>query len=76
MNELLVHVEQRLNNLSNTHPNLTNLWREYIHIKIQNLETSLVQCKQAIDLMNNNSDITNENILALYLVTLVNNEDE
>ncbi len=76
MNELVAHIEQQLDNYSVSHPNLTNLWREYIHIKIQNLETSLVQCKQALDLMNNNSDITNENILALYLVTLVNNEDE
>ncbi len=76
MNELVAHIEQQLDNYSVSHPNLTNLWREYIHIKLQNLETSLVQCKQALDLMNNNSDITNENILALYLVTLVNNEDE
>ncbi len=76
MNELLIHVERQLENYSNSHPNLTNLWREYIIIKLQNLETSLIQCKQALDSMQNNTDITNENILALYLVTLVNNLDE
>ncbi len=76
MNELLIHVEQQLDNFAVSHPNLTNLWREYIHIKLQNLETSLARCKQVLDLMNDNTDVTNENILALYLVTLVNNEDE
>ena len=76
MNELVAHIEQQLDNYSVSHPNLTNLWREYIIIKLQNLETSLIQCKQALDSMQNNTDITNENILALYLVTLVNNEDE
>jgi len=76
MDDLLIQTRESLAKYESSHPNLTNLWIKYIDIKVQNLENSLNHCKHAINLMNTTKDITNENILALHFIALLNNENE
>lgn len=76
MDDLINKVNMDLNKYKQSHPNLTNLWREYIDIKIKNLEKTLLQCHKTAILMDTIDDITNENIVALHFLALLNNENE
>jgi len=76
MDDLIYKANSDLNKYQQTHPNLTNLWREYIDIKIKNLEKALYQCHKTTILMETTDDISNENIIVLNFLALLNNENE
>ena len=76
MDDLIYKANSDLNKYQQSHPILTNLWREYIDIKIKNLEKTLLQCHETAILMDTIDDITNENIVALHFLALLNNENE
>ena len=76
MDNLINKANEDLNKYKQTHPNLTNLWREYIDIKIKNLEKTLLQFHKTAILMETIDDISNENIVALHFLALLNNENE
>ena len=76
MDDLIYKANSELNKYQQSHSILTNLWREYIDIKIKNLEKTLLQCHKTTILMDTIDDITNENIVALHFLALLNNENE
>ena len=76
MDNLINKANEDLNKYKQTHPILTNLWREYIDIKIKNLENTIAQFHKTAILMETIDDISNENIVALHLLALLNNETE
>jgi hypothetical protein len=76
MDEKITQIKAALKIYEQSHPNITNLWREYIDIKVSNLEKALIQCDKAVNLMTTMKDITNENIITLHFIALLNNESE
>ena len=76
MDEKITQIKAALKIYEKSHPNITNLWREYIGIKVSNLEKALIQCDKAVNLMTTMKDITNENIITLHFIALLNNESE
>jgi hypothetical protein len=65
------YIYDKLNDYSQTHPNLTNVWRKYLqNTKIMYLQ-SLVDCDNMIRNLNNSRDVSLETIALLY--ALLNN---
>jgi hypothetical protein len=54
--------------LSNTHPNLSNLWEKYITIKKQNFKDAINECNAFIDNIQNNNDFDIETIITLLIL--------
>ena len=50
----------------NTHPNLVNLWMEYIKVKRISYLKSIVDCESMISNLTNSRDISPETIAMLY----------
>ena len=55
-----------LDSYVNTHPNLVNLWKEYIKVKRISYMNSIVDCDSMIRNLPTNRDIPLETIVLLY----------
>ena len=64
----------KLNEHSETHPNIVSLWKHYIHIKRESYQNSIQNCLKAIDAFKEQSDIEMETILLFYTLHLISNE--
>lgn len=49
-------VMEKLNNLSKTHPNISNIWKEYINLKKYRLEYAISTCIDNIENMKEIND--------------------
>lgn len=75
MDGQLEDIREALKNCEGTHPNLSKIWRDYINIKVKKLEHAINECKSVMISMETQNDLTLENISALYLIALLNNND-
>ena len=62
------HITNKLNNYKNSHPNFYNLWSQYLLSKRKNLMTDLTNCEDVIERLDSQTDITNENLIALLIL--------
>ena len=63
---LEIGLHNKLNRYRNTHPNLVNLWMEYIKVKRISYLKSIVDCETMISNLTNSRDISPETIAMLY----------
>jgi len=70
MENRIQHIEDRLNSLKNSHPNITELWINYIKVKKESFENGLKECEKALEVIehNMNSDLNKQTIAFLYLL--------
>lgn len=61
-------ITNKLNNYKNSHPNFYNLWSQYLLSKRKNLMTDLTNCEDVIERLDSQTDITNENLIALLIL--------
>jgi hypothetical protein len=61
-------ITNKLNNYKNSHPNFYNLWSQYLLSKRKNLITDLTNCEDVIERLDSQTDITNENLIALLIL--------
>ena len=61
-------ITNKLNNYKKSHPNFYNLWSQYLLSKRKNLMTDLTNCEDVIERLDSQSDITNENLIALLIL--------
>ena len=65
MESRIRNIETSLNDNIETHPNLMNIWREYIYIKRRNLENALTQCEKMLENIPNFHDQSPEQLAIL-----------
>ena len=58
-------VMNKLNELSTTHPNLSNVWREFINVKKERFEYTLDKCLENMNNMSNIDDPSNDTLVFL-----------
>ena len=66
MDILEVGLQNRLNQYSESHPNLVKLWKEYIKVKRISYLRSIRDCESMITNLTNSRDIAPETIAMLY----------
>jgi|TARA_B100000795_G_scaffold168307_1_gene126739 hypothetical protein len=76
MDNNITNILERLSEKRLTHPNIVEIWREYIDKKVTKLNLTIQQCLEAIKLMDDIPDISQSNILALYNLTHLLNIDD
>jgi hypothetical protein len=76
MDNNITNILERLSEKGLTHPNIVEIWREYIDKKVTKLNLTIQQCLEAIKLMDDIPDISQSNILALYNLTHLLNIDD
>ena len=76
MDNDIINVLQQLTEKSLSHPNITELWREYIVKKVLKLGSTIQHCQDAIDKMDETPDLSQTNILTLYNLAYILNIDE
>ena len=62
MESRIRNIEASLSNNNETHPNLIKIWKEYICIKKQNLETALTQCERMLEKISSFEDQSPEQL--------------
>ncbi|MEX0598800.1 MAG: hypothetical protein WD512_20115 [Candidatus Paceibacterota bacterium] len=60
---------REIENKSITHPNLSRLWREYLKIKKQKLDTAMIEAKNALTHIETMDDMPWDMILCLSSVS-------
>jgi hypothetical protein len=76
MDDDIMNIFQQLTEKGLSHPNITELWREYIVKKVLKLGSTIQHCQEAIDKMDETPDLSQTNILALYNLAYILNIDE
>ena len=66
MDMLETNLQNKLDEYRDTHPNLVQLWREYIKMKRISYLKSIVDCETVISNLINNRDISADTIIMLY----------
>ena len=61
-------IKNRLTSISNSHPNLYKLWKNYINIKIKHYDNIIKDCNMFLDNVTKQEDFTQENIALLMLL--------
>jgi hypothetical protein len=61
-------IKNRLISISNSHPNLYKLWKNYINIKIKHYDNIVKDCNMFLDNVIKQEDFTQENIALLMLL--------
>uniref|UniRef100_A0A6C0C691 Uncharacterized protein n=1 Tax=viral metagenome TaxID=1070528 RepID=A0A6C0C691_9ZZZZ len=56
----------RLNNYTDSHPNIVSMWKEYIKLKHINYMKSIVDCDEMLRTLESNRDVSVETIALLY----------
>lgn len=64
----LISIKNRLTSISNSHPNLYKLWKNYINIKIKHYDNIIKDCNMFLDNVTKQEDFTQENIALLMLL--------
>jgi hypothetical protein len=60
-------IKNRLTSISNSHPNLYKLWKNYINIKIKHYDNIIKDCNNFLDNIVTKEDFTLE-MIALLMV--------
>ena len=70
MENRMQSIEERLKGLKESHPNITELWINYIKVKKESFENGLKECEKALEVIehNMNPDLNKETIALLYLL--------
>lgn len=76
MDNDIINVLRQLTEKGLSHPNITELWREYIVKKVLKLGSTIQHCQDAIDKMDETPDLSQTNILTLYNLAYILNIDE
>ena len=63
----------KIDNNSNTHPNLMGLWKNYLEIKKKNFMNACSQCESMITRLDSINDCQLSSILVLILLCLEEN---
>ena len=66
MDILEIGLQNRLNEYSDSHPNLVKLWKEYIKVKRISYLKSIVDCEDMITNLTTSRDISPDTIVMLY----------
>lgn len=61
------NILEKLKNKENTHPNMSKIWINYINIKKKRLEEALKLAEDSLSLMDNTLDLSQENLLFLFI---------
>ena len=65
MESRIKKIENMLDNNLESHPNLVKLWKHYIIIKKQNLDTALSQCENMLESISRLDDQTPEQLVMI-----------
>jgi len=70
MENKLQSIEERVDRLKESHPNIIELWINYIKVKKESFENGLNECEKALDIIerNMNPDLNRETIAFLYML--------
>jgi hypothetical protein len=70
MENKLQSIKERLNKLKESHPNIIELWTNYINIKKKSLEDGIIECEKALELIEKkeNPDVSKKTIAFLYML--------
>ena len=71
MDETLENIEKDLKILNQKFPNITNMWKEYLYIRIENLKKDLLHCNNTLQKLKNNNydDLPLDSIKLLYILS-------
>jgi hypothetical protein len=71
MDETLENIEKDLQILNQKFPNITNMWKEYLYIRIENLKKDLLHCNNTLQKLKNNNydDLPLDSIKLLYILS-------
>lgn len=64
----LIVINERLESIKTTHPNLYKLWKNYINIKIKRYNAFLLECNIFLDKTHVQSDLEIQDITALLVL--------
>jgi len=64
----LIEINERLESIKMTHPNLYKLWKNYINIKIKRHNAFLLECNVFLDKTHIQSDLEIQDITALLVL--------
>ena len=56
---------EKLNLYTETHPNITTIWKHYMQIKRESYQKALLECETAINFFTIQSDLNIETVLLL-----------
>jgi hypothetical protein len=70
MEEELLRIKNKMNNLEEKYPNLIEMWKKYIRVKKESLENGIEECEKALRIIEmSNHDLNKETITFLYLLS-------
>ena len=71
MDETIKNIEKDLKLLNQKYPNITNMWKKYLNIRIDNLKNDILQCENTIRILKNTNtdDIPLDTIKLLYILS-------
>jgi hypothetical protein len=65
----LERVIERLKTASETHPNLCNLWANYLFLKRTAYDNAVVQATNMLDTLDNTEDPDHNTLIALFTIS-------
>lgn len=72
MDDSISNALKNLEDIYESHPNLSTLWREFILIKIKNLEETIVKSNVFIEKSKHISDFDKYSIITLLMLKNIN----
>ena len=69
IDNLITDLLERIDlNYSKTHPNISNLWREYIIKKYNSLSNDIIECNKLLDNLLDKDDISISHIMIAFII--------
>ena len=69
MEERIIILENKMNNLKTKYPNVIQLWKKYIEVKKKSLLDGIKECEEALLLIENTqNDLSKQTISFLYML--------
>jgi len=64
------NIKNRLIRIKNTHPNIYNLWNNYLEKKLDSLNLLIEECKITLESIENDNtlDLTHDNLVTILLL--------
>lgn len=64
------NIKNRLVRIKNTHPNIYNLWNNYLEKKLDSLNLLIEECKIILESIENDNtlDLTHDNLVTILLL--------
>ena len=64
------NIKNRLIRIKNTHPNIYNLWNNYLEKKLDSLNLLIEECKNTLESIENDNtiDLTHDNLVTILLL--------